>query len=131
MNLKNYFADKRGTGVMSTADAEGRVDSAIYARPQVQDDGSLAMIMRGRLTHKNLQENPYATYLFIEDQPGYQGLRLYLKKIGEDDNQELIQKMTRRSLTSEEDSAKGPKFILYFEVEKILDLVGSDLKKNK
>lgn len=103
MNLQEYFANKRGTGVMSTAGADGRVDSAIYARPHILEDGSLAMIMRERLTHKNLQENPYAVYLFIEAGPGHQGVRLFLKKVREDDNPELIQNMTRRSLTPEED----------------------------
>lgn len=126
MNLKEYFAGKRGIGVISTADAEGRVDSAIYSRPQLMEDGSLAMIMRERLTHKNLQENPHAAYLFIEEGDGYQGVRLFLKKIREDDNLQLIQQLTRRSLTPEEDRAKGPKFIVYFEVEKTLSLIGGD-----
>lgn len=126
MNLKEYFAGKRGIGVISTADTEGRVDSAIYSRPQLMEDGSLAMIMRERLTHKNLQENPHAAYLFIEEGDGYQGVRLFLKKIREDDNPQLIQQLTRRSLTPEEDRAKGPKFIVYFEVEKTLSLIGGD-----
>lgn len=125
MNLRDYFENRRGIGVMSTADKEGRVDSAIYARPHVMEDGSLAMIMRERLTYKNLQENPYASYLFIEQGGGYQGVRLFLKKIGEDTNQELIQQLTRRSLAPEDDQAKGPKYILYFEVEKTLELIGS------
>ncbi len=38
----------------------------------------------------------------------------------------LIQKMTRRSLSPEEDGAKGPKFLVYFEVEKILNLIGGE-----
>lgn len=126
MNLQEYFANKRGTGVMSTAGADGRVDSAIYARPHIMEDGSLAMIMRERLTHKNLQENPYAVYLFIEAAPGHQGVRLFLKKVREDDNPELIQNMTRRSLTPEEDQAKGPKHLVVFEVEKALSLIGSE-----
>ena len=124
MDLKKYFAAQPGTGIISTADSHGRVNAAIYARPHVQDDGSLAMIMRERLTHKNLQENPYAAYLFIENTPGHQGVRLYLKKVREDDDPELIKKMTRRSLSAEEDRAKGPKFIVYFAVEKVLKLIG-------
>lgn len=126
MDLKQYFSQKSGTGVLSTADAEGRVDAAIYAKPHIMEDGSVAMIMRDRLTHKNLQDNPFAAYLFLEEGSGHQGLRLFLKKIREDDNQELIQKMTRRSLTPQEDKAKGPKFMVYFEVEKILQLIGGE-----
>lgn len=126
MNLKNYFSDKSGIGVLSTADAEGRVDAAIYARPQVMEDGTLAMIMRDRLSHKNLLENPHAIYLFIEAEAGYQGVRIFLEKVREDDNQELITQMTRRSLTPEEDKARGPKFIVYFEVKKVLKLIGGE-----
>ncbi len=126
MDLRSYFASKQGTGILSTADAEGRVDAAIYARPRLMEDGSLAMIMRERLTYKNLQANPYAAYLFIENAPGHQGIRLFLKKIAEDDNPELIQQMTRRSLSPEEDRAKGPKHIVYFRLEKALRLIGGE-----
>ena len=126
MQLKEYFASKKGIGVMSTANLEGKVDAAIYARPHVMDDGTIAFIMRDRLTHQNIVQNPYASYLFIENAVGYQGARLFLKKIREDDNAELLKEMTRRSLTLEEDAAKGPKFIVYFEIEKALKLIGGE-----
>ncbi len=126
MNLKAYFSETKGVGILSTADAEGRVDAAIYARPHFMEDGTLAMIMRDRLSHKNLQENPYAAYLFMEAAPGYQGVRLYLRKVGEDTDLELIARLTRRSLTPEEDQAKGPKFMVYFQVEKALRLIGGE-----
>ncbi len=125
MQLQEYFENASGVGVMSTADSGGKVDAAIYARPHVMTDGTIAFIMRERLTHKNLQENPYASYLFIEAERGYKGLRLFLKKVREDQDTDLIAQMTRRSLTPEEDEAKGPKFLVYFEVEKALDLIGS------
>ena len=126
MQLKDYFAQARGIGVLSTADDNGKVDAAIYARPHITDEGTIAFIMRDRLTHHNLEGNPYAVYLFIEEGRGYQGLRLYLKKVKEDTNAELIQVLTRRCLNPEEDEAKGPKFLVYFEIEKTLNLIGSD-----
>jgi len=126
MDLKSYFTTHRGIGILSTADGQGRVDAAVYARPHVMEDGTLAMIMRERLTHKNLQANPYAAYLFIEQSPGYQGVRLFLKKVREDNDAELVQRMTRRTLTDQEDQAKGPKFIVYFAVEKTLNLIGGE-----
>jgi hypothetical protein len=125
MQLQEYFENASGVGVMSTADSGGKVDAAIYARPHVMTDGTIAFIMRERLTHKNLQENPYASYLFIEAERGYKGLRLFLKKVREDQDADLIAQMTRRSLTPEEDETKGPKFLVYFEIEKALDLIGS------
>ena len=125
MNLKEYFSSAHGTGILSTADSAGKVDTAIYSVPHVFDDGTLAFVMRERLTHQNLLSNPYAAFLFIEKAPGHRGIRLFLKKVREETDSDLIAKMTRRSLTPEEDSAKGPKFLVYFAVEKVLPLIGS------
>ena len=49
-----------------------------------------------------------------------------MKKTGEDTNEELISRMTRRNLTPEQDKAAGPKHIVYFSLEKILSLVGGN-----
>ena len=125
MTLEEYFNGVTGKGIMSTADAEGKVDEAIYSTPRIQEDGTLAFIMRDHLTHHNIGSNPYAAYLFIEDGPHYKGIRLFLKKVREDTDPELIAKMTRRHLTPEQDKAKGPKFLVYFSLEKILPLVGN------
>ena len=124
MNLKEYFENTRGKGFLATASPEGNVDIAVYSRPHVSDDGTLAFIMRDRLTHAYLQDNDHATYAFNEHGGGYNGLRLFMKKTGEDTNEELIASMTRRHLTPEEDAARGPKFIVYFSIDKVLTLVG-------
>ncbi len=125
MDLKKYFETAHGTGVLSTADSEGKVNAAIYSRPHVFDDGTIAFLMRQKLTHHNLQSNPHASFLFHESGPGYSGLRLHLKKIKEETDSPLVSKMTRGSLTPEEDRAKGPKYLVHFKVEKILPLIGS------
>ena len=126
MTLKEYFNNTRGTGVLATADIEGRTDAAIYSRPHIMEDGSLAFIMRERLSLNNLQSNPYATFLFMEQAAHINGIRLFMKKTGEDTNEELISSMTRRNLTPEKDKAAGPKHIIYFNLEKILSLVGGN-----
>jgi hypothetical protein len=125
MTLHEYFHNISGKGVLSTADAAGRVDAAIYSKPHLLEDNTLAFIMRDHLTHHNIGENPYAIYLFIEDVPHYRGVRLFLKKVREDTDPDLIAQMTRRHLTAEQDKTKGPKFMVYFVVEKILPLIGS------
>ena len=125
MELKKYFESRHGIGVLSTADAEGRVDAAIYSRPHVFDDGTVAFVMRERLTHRNVGENPRAAYLFIDDGARLDGIRLFLRKIREETDHPLIAAMTRRHLTAEEDRAKGPKFLVTFAVEKVLPLVGA------
>jgi len=124
MDLKKYFAETAGRGIFSSAGNDGRVTSAVYSTPRVMDDNRLAFILREHLTYANLQTNPYAVYLFMEDRNSLDGVRLYLKKSGEDNDPELLAAMTRRHLTPEQDKSKGPKHILYFEVEKILPLVG-------
>ena len=125
MDLKSYFENTTGTSVIATADADGKVNMAIYSRPHVFDNGTVAFLMREKLTHHNLQSNPYASYLFRESGPGYSGCRLHLKKIKEETDSPLIAEMTRGNLTPEEDKAKGPKYLVHFTVEKILPLIGS------
>ena len=65
MALGEYFDSVKGVGVLSTADADGKVDAALYARTHEAEDGSLVFVMRGRLTHHNLQSNPNAAFLFL------------------------------------------------------------------
>lgn len=124
MNLKEYFSRTKGTGFLATSSADGKVDLAVYSRPHVMEDGTIAFIMRERLTHENLQQNTNAAYAFIEEGGSFQGIRLFIRKTGQDENEDLIAKMSRRNLSASEDAARGPKHIVYFKVEKILSLVG-------
>lgn len=125
MTLNDYFTSTQGIGILSTADKQGNVTSAIYARPTVMADGTLVFLMRERLSYKNICANPHATYMFIESAGGYQGTRLYLHKVAEIDDPQLAQQMTRKSLTSEQDQEKGPKHLIRFSVEKSLALIGA------
>lgn len=124
MELKHYFEHHNGTGVLATADNEGRVDAAVYARPHFMEDGTLAFIARDRLTHHNLQSNPYAVYLYIEDGRGYKGKRLFLKKVGEEKETERLYELKRREYTSDANTEEDPKFLMFFTLEKVLSLVG-------
>ena len=112
MNLQEYFENKKGLGVLSTADGEGRVNSAIYARPHVMDDGTLAFIMPDRLTHHNLQSNPHAAYLFRENEPGYKGKRIHLTKVREETNTELLHSLRRKFYPPEVE--EGLRSIVFF-----------------
>jgi hypothetical protein len=122
MSLKAYFDSTEGFGVLATADGDGKVDAAVYARPHCMDDGTIAMIMRDRLTHHNLQSNPHATYLFRESKPGYKGIRLFLTKLREEKEGELMQSLRRRQYIDERDEAK---FLVFFAIDKELPLVGA------
>ena len=122
MELKDYFENTKGMGILSTADNDGRVDAAIYARPHFMDDGTISLIMRDRLTHRNLQSNPHASYMFIEKGPGYKGKRFFLTKVREEQDSDLLQSVRRRQYIDEKDESK---FLVFFKVDKELPLVGA------
>lgn len=124
MTLKDYFEKNIGTCILSSADRSGKVTTAVYSAPRVMNDGTVAFLMRERLTYRNILENPHAACMYLEHGGGYQGIRLFLTKVREDNDPELIARMTRRHLSAEEDRAKGPKHLVIFTVDKILPLIG-------
>jgi hypothetical protein len=121
MSLKDYFESNTGVGVLSTADRDGRVDSAIYSRPHLIENGTVAWIMRDRLSHSNLQSNPHASFLFKEDGDGYNGKRLFLTKVGEEQNTERLQSLRRRKSAYKDGEDR---FLVFFKVDRELPLVG-------
>ena len=122
MDLRKYFDVNKGAGILATADGNGKVDAAVYARPHVMDDGTIAMIMRDRLSHHNLQSNPHAAYLFHEDGPGYKGKRLFLTKVREEEDSKLLDSLRHRQYPDNKDEAK---FLVFFKVNQELPLIGS------
>jgi hypothetical protein len=123
MELKSYFDQTSGLGILSTADGHGRVDAAVYSRPHVMEDGTVAFIMRDRLTHHNLQSNPHAAYLFKEDGAGYAGRRLFLTKVSEEKESERLYQLKRRSYPEDKDRREA-KYLVFFRVDKALPLIG-------
>jgi len=122
--LQDYFEKNAGPGILATADAQGKVNQAVFARPHVMEDGTAAFIMPHRLTHHNLQENPQASYLFMEKGPGYKGKRLYLTKIREEQDTELLYSLRRRTYPEEKEKLEGPRFLVFFRVDQVLPLIG-------
>ena len=128
MNLQDYFETVAGIGVLATADSNGKLDAALYARPHVIDDETVAFIMTDRRTHEYLDSNPHAVYLFKE-QEHYKGTRLYLTKIKEEKDSELIESFRRRQhgLTADQNENQS-KYLVYFHINEIRPLTGN--KKN-
>ncbi|MCX5834528.1 MAG: pyridoxamine 5'-phosphate oxidase family protein [Deltaproteobacteria bacterium] len=125
MKLSEYFEKARGLGVLSTADSSGRVDSAVYARPHVVDEQTIAFIMADRLTHANLQSNPYAAYLFKEEGPKYIGKRLYLTRIREEKDSPMIEQIRKKKYSETEGKYEGmSKFLVFFRVDRVFPLIG-------
>jgi len=125
MKLSEYFEKAKGQGVIATSDSKGKVGTAVYGRPHFINEKTVAFIMADRLMHKNLQSNPYAAYLFMESKERYVGKRLYLTKMKEEENSELIDKLRRKNVCPvDEGYKKGMRFLVYFKINKVLPLVG-------
>lgn len=123
MDLKTYFDQTKGLGILSTANYDGQVDAAVYSRPHIMPDGKLAFIMRNRLTHHNLQTNPHAAYLFKEQGEGYRGKRLFLTMVGEEKESKRLYELRRRSYPADQDRRES-KYLVFFNVDKTLPLIG-------
>ena len=79
--------------------------------------------MNERLSYQNITSNPKAAYLFLEDCPGYKGKRLYLTKIKEETDKELIDSMRRRKNKKYQET-DSKKHLVYFRVDTIRALIG-------
>ncbi len=90
------------------------------------NEKTAVFIMADRLMHKNLQSNPKASYLFVEEGPRYRGKRLYLSKIKEEENRELVDQLRRRGCCPVDEGYKrGQRFVVYFRVNRVLPLIGA------
>jgi hypothetical protein len=124
MELEEYFEKTKGVGVLSTANADGKVNAAIYGRPHFMGQDIVAFIAADRLTHANLQANSSAVYLFKEN-GSYEGRRLYLTKTLEEKDSPLIDEIRRRKYKELEGSYKTEsKFLIYFKIDNVLPLIG-------
>ena len=124
MSLSDYFENVQGRGILATSDSDGTVDLAIYAKPHVIDETTVAFVMRERLTHQNLKSNPHAAYMFMEQGDRYTGKRLYLTKIREETNTSLVEMLRRKQpeICSLYDDSN--KYLVHFQVDDVWPLVG-------
>ena len=123
MDLKGYFEENKGTGIIATADSRGMVNMAVYSKPHFMDNDEIAFIMTDKLTHHNLQSNDSAAYLFKEEGDGYNGKRLYLTKLREEKDSDLLYSIRSRKFPSGRDDGR-PRFLVFFRIDKTLPLIG-------
>ncbi|MFH1716054.1 MAG: pyridoxamine 5'-phosphate oxidase family protein [Planctomycetota bacterium] len=125
MNLSDYFENVKGIGILATADSDGMVDLAVYARPHVIDEATVAFVMQEQLTHQNLKSNPHAAYMFVEQGDGYKGKRLYLTKLREETNTSLVETFRKKQpeICSARDDSN--KYLVHFQVDNVWPLVGN------
>ncbi|HEY3275654.1 MAG TPA: pyridoxamine 5'-phosphate oxidase family protein [Syntrophorhabdaceae bacterium] len=122
MTLKEYFDGNDGLCVLATADSTGVVDQAVYTKPGVVDETTIALIMLDRLSHANLASNPHASILFIEKAPASRGRRLFITKLREEEDPAAVERF--RSETGYYLPAGDLKktFLVYFHVDRIMPL---------
>lgn len=127
MNLSDYFENTDGTGILATCDPDHDVDQAIYSKPFVVDETTVAFVMKERLSHQNLQRHLKACYLFLEKGADYQGVRLYLTVQREEKNRSLIEVLREKQPCIYPKEDDSDKFLVFFEVNRTRSLVGDDL----
>jgi len=123
MSLAEYFEDIKGLGVLATSDSEGNVDIAVYSRPYIIDEKTIAFSMLEKLSYSNIQSNPKAAYMFVEQGEGYAGKRLHLTSTGEEKKPERIKQIKQQHSKARDDDGKV-RHLVYFAVDKIRPLVG-------
>lgn len=82
--LMEVFNKRPRTGALSTANARGEVNVAVFGSPQMIDENTVVMGIGRNRTFRNLQENPKAVFIVVE--PGktimdWKGVRVYLEAI--------------------------------------------------
>jgi hypothetical protein len=126
VELNEYFDKAQGFGVLATSDGSGKVNVAVYSRPHFtdeKDDTTLAFIMADHLSHANIQKNPRAAYLFMEEGQGYVGKRLHLTKVREEASEELVATICRRCNYNMY-GKESLRYVVFFEVDEVLPLIG-------
>ena len=129
MKLSEYFDQAMGVGVLATADGDGKVNTAVYARPHFlnqDDEGTCAFIMSDRLSHDNVKQNPSAAYLFVEEEEGYVGKRLSLTMLREETDPDKISAIRRRTIPKISEEEGKTKYLVHFRIDGVRPLIGAE-----
>ena len=126
LDLARYFEENEGVGILGTCQADGEVDLAVYARPVVIDENTIALVMKQRHSHQNLKTHPQAAYLFLAKGTGYNGVRLHLTKIRQESNRALIAKIREKQPCIYPETDDSAKFLVFFQVDRVRPLVGDE-----
>ena len=60
----------------------------------------------------------------MEEDKGYKGIRLFLTKLREEKDSELLKSIRRKEYASEK-GEEDPRFLVFFKVDKILPIIGA------
>jgi len=77
-----FFNKRPRLGTLSTADKNGKVNSAYFGSPEMIDEKTIVMGSAKNRTLSNLQENPHAVFLVMEPGntlPQWKRVRIYVE----------------------------------------------------
>ena len=125
--LMEYFNKQPRIGTLSTAGKDGKVDVAYFGSPRMIDEKTVIMAVRKNQTFANLQENPNAAFMILEQAsapPGWKGIRVYLKMTGFQTSGEKLD-MMKKAIAEKagEETAKSMYAALTFEVQAVRPLM--------
>lgn len=125
--LRQYFKETKGSGVLVTSDSQGKVDALVFPKPIIDENGYIVFISQDAVLSKNLKENPRALFVFTEYTKPNKGIRLELVKSHEDYETEI-----RYSLKHQEFSKKNSatRFLYFFKLENKLPLLERGQEEN-
>jgi hypothetical protein len=125
--LMEYFNKQPRLGTLSTADKNGKVDSAYFGSPRMIDEKTIVMGTGNNRTYANLSENPNAVFLIMEPGktvPEWKGVRVYVEMKQSETSGEKLDQI--RVAIGEKIGAEAAKKMIYaaltFEVTDIRPL---------
>jgi hypothetical protein len=125
--LMEYFNKQPRIGTLSTAGKDGKVDVAYFGSPRMIDEKTVIMAVRKNQTFTNLQENPNAVFMILEQAgapPGWKGVRVYLKMTDFQTSGEKLETMKKAiAQKAGEETAKSMHAALTFEVQAVRPLM--------
>ncbi len=123
MKLQDMFP-AGGRGVIAASDSSGNVNIAVYAKPHVVDDRTVAWGMTEGRTWAYVKENPKAAYLYMNPGPGYSGVRLQLSLKEFHESGDLLEAVkTHTAEIVSPAAAEAVRHVAYFKVEEIRPLI--------
>lgn len=122
--LEKVF-QKKGIGIMGTADKNGWVNMAIYTPPIITSDGLLVFAATQRLTYKNLTENPRAMFMYICSDKDWEGIRVKLSLVKDETSGPMLERLKKRFKDMGYIAlALELRHALYFGIEEVRPLKG-------
>jgi hypothetical protein len=125
--VMKMFNKQTRIGVLSTANKEGEVNSAVFGSPRMIDQDTVIMAIGDNRSSRNLQENPKASFIVVE--PGetskdWKGARVYLEMEAFEGYGELLDSLREkiRKIAGDQ-SANAIKAAIRFKVTDVRPLI--------